>query len=53
MSTALPMTTPCSSVCAHQGRMKGSQPKKVAQDALKLITIRRRYAGARLCAGLR
>lgn len=27
---------------AHQGRMKGSQPKKVAQDALMLITIRRR-----------
>ena len=26
---------------AHQGRMKGSQPKTEAQDALELITIRR------------
>lgn len=28
-------------VFAHQGRMRGSQPKKVAQDALKLITLGR------------
>jgi len=33
---------------AHQGRMKGSQPKKVAQDALKLITLRRTYPAARV-----
>jgi hypothetical protein len=33
---------------AHQGRMKGSQPKKVAQDALKLITIRRQFPDARV-----
>ncbi len=33
---------------AHQGRMKGSQPKKVAQDALKLITIRREQPEARV-----
>jgi hypothetical protein len=33
---------------AHQGRMKGSQPKKVAQDALKLITLRRARPQARL-----
>lgn len=33
---------------AHQGRMRGSQPKKVAQDALKLITLRREHPGARL-----
>lgn len=33
---------------AHQGRMKDSQPKKVAQDALKLITIRRDYPDARV-----
>lgn len=35
-------------VFAHQGRMKGSQPKKVAQDALKLITLRRAHPNARL-----
>jgi hypothetical protein len=28
--------------------MKGSQPKKVAQDALKLITLRRSHEGSRL-----
>ena len=28
--------------------MKGSQPKKVAQDALKLIPLRRTYPGARV-----
>lgn len=33
---------------AHQGRMKGSQPKKVAQDALKLITLRRAHPEARV-----
>lgn len=33
---------------AHQGRMKGSQPKKVAQDALKLITLRLAYPKARV-----
>lgn len=33
---------------AHQGRMRGSQPKKVAQDALKLITLRREHPDARL-----
>jgi hypothetical protein len=35
-------------VFAHQGRMKGSQPKKVAQDALKLITLARSRPDARL-----
>ena len=28
--------------------MKGSQPRKVAQDALKLITLRRAHPNARL-----
>src|SRR4051794_10835270 len=35
-------------VFAHQGPMKGSQPKKIAQDALKLITLGRSRPNARL-----
>lgn len=35
-------------VFAHQGRLKGAQPKKVAHDALKLITLQRSYPDARL-----
>ena len=35
-------------VFAHQGPMKGGQPKKVAADALKLITLRNARPGAKL-----
>lgn len=35
-------------VFAHQGALKGGQRYKVAQDALKLITIRRTHPAAEL-----
>ena len=35
-------------VFARQGRLKGAQFHKVARDALKLITLRQTYEGARL-----
>ena len=35
-------------IFAHQGRLKGARPKKVAQDALKLITLARTRPSARL-----
>jgi hypothetical protein len=35
-------------VYARQGRLRGAQPKKVASDALKLITLARNHPDARL-----
>lgn len=40
-------------VYAHQGALRGSQPKKLATDALKLLTVRETLApGARLVLAL-
>jgi hypothetical protein len=48
VDAASPDGTVLAEIFARQGELKGGQQKKVAIDALKLITIRRERPGTRL-----